>query len=386
MKDRQRSRLEGLGDRLQVVDFLSVDLLKRRMDLALDVIDEKMRDAREKGITPKIFRPKIETKRLAEIAEHARKVGINPHFARAMLYSAIGESCKVQMVRLQKEADRAGKKPPTEGQRNAALRRNLLRLTRIIAPTYDASYDTSYPATSAYLQFEEKLIGRVIDQLPDHHVMVDLGCATGTLSCRMAKSFERVVGYDISPHMLGVARTKAATLGLRNVGFREADLEAGIPEADGSVSFVAMNLGTASDVRGIDAVISEIRRMLKSDGRFVLSFYNRDALIYRWAFIPWDMGLAAVVNVNRDCLDVHARGKILSVYAHAYTPQEVDLLFDRQPRLTVGEVRTYPTMSSILPAELFKDSDGMQSAVAALDEQLSDGDTGAYIVVSGTKL
>jgi|GEM_PF-3613927 len=49
----------------------------------------------------------------------------------------------------------------------------------------------------------------------------------------------------------------------------------------------------ASDMRGIGKVIDETIRVLKPGGRFFFSFYNRDALVYRWEFLPWEAGLAA---------------------------------------------------------------------------------------------
>ena len=385
MADKSKTDLQVLGSRLKTVDFLLLELLKRRMDLALDVVDCKMRDA-EAGISKdaKIFRPKIEAERLIEIARHAKKININPGFAQAMLYAAIGESCKVQMVRFQ-DANGKTRKPRTDKQLQASFKRNLLRLTKLVAPVYDTTYDRPYHATGAYLEFEKAFLKNEIARLPDHAVMLDLGCATGSLSCRMAGDFERVVGYDVSPHMLDVARKKAADQGLTNVNFTQGDLEEGIPEPDDSVSLAVMNLGTASDMRNIKGVIGEIRRVLKPGGRFVLSFYNRDALLYRWDFIPWEVGLAAVADINRDYVNVHIGGEVLPVYAHAYSPAEVRAMLSAYEGFGMGDMATYPTMSPILPADLFEGQNDVLSAIMAIDEHLSQGEAGAYIVVSGWK-
>lgn len=380
----KKSRLGELGDRLQTVDFLSVDLLKRRMDLALDVIEEKVREAEKEGKTPKIFRSKIETKRLAEIARHARKIGLNPHFARMMLYAAIDESCKIQMIKLQGAAGRA-KKEPDELQKNLVFRKNLLKLTRLVAPKYDDDYGKAFFATRAHLAFEQSLLEREIKALPDRALMLDLGCATGRVACQFGNVFDRVVGYDLSEDMVHVATAKAAKRGLSSVEFRVADLEKGIPEADSSISLVVMNLGTASDMQNIAGVIGEVRRVLEPGGRFLLSFYNRLALLYQWGFIPWEVGLAALVNINRNCLEVHVNKKLLSVFARAYAVKEVRELCQNEQGFVVEGVATHPTMCSILPTDLLENQPDAQKVMAALDEKLSRGTGGAYIIVTGVK-
>lgn len=87
--------LKELGKRLYGVDMLIVALLKRRMDLALQVGEYKI----EKG--QKIFRASVESKRLAQVRSEARKWKLNPHFATSIPYQAIDESCKQQMIQFQ---------------------------------------------------------------------------------------------------------------------------------------------------------------------------------------------------------------------------------------------------------------------------------------------
>lgn len=367
--------LKELGRRLFGIDMLIVSLLARREDLAGQVGEYK----RERG--QKIVRKGIEARRLAQVRAEARRLKINPHFATSMLYNIIGESCKYQLEQLQKTATRHGK-PMTEDGWYRLLKKNLLILTERWANSYDADYDKAFFATHIYLEFEQDILAQEIKLIPKKGLALDLGCATGRVSAKLADSFTQVVGYDVSLHMVKKAGSRAKKIA--NISFCEADLEKGIPQPDNSVSFVVMNLGTASDIRDIAGVIKEAERVLKPGGRFFFSFYNRDALLYQWDFVPWPVGLAAEINVHRHCLDVHLGAKVLSVYARPYTVAEVRELFPSA--MQVSKILTHPTISSILPNTLFEGKPAIQKSMTAIDSQLSVASDGAYIVVTGEKV
>ena len=367
--------LEKLGDRLRKVDMLVVALLKRRMDLALQVVEVKVKNGQ------KIFRAQTEARRLAQVRAEARKLKLNPHFVESILYSSINESCKQQMIQLQSMSARRHKEQKNEEDLYCLLKKNLLILTKRWSDSYDDHYDKAFFATQAYLKFEEQLLEQEIKRIDNCGLALDLGCATGRLVAKLSPLFKQVVGYDISPHMLMKANAKKRKY--PNISFIKADLEKGIPQSDSSVSFVAMNLGTASDVSGICKVIKEVKRVLHPGGRFLFSFYNRDALLYQWDFIPWPVGLAAEININKHCLDVHLGAKVLSVYARPYTTEEVRKLFP--PRMRLSKVLTYPTISSILPNDLFEGKPSIQKSMIMIDCQLAKAHDGAYIIAIGQK-
>ncbi len=331
-----------------------------------------------------IFRSDVEDRRIAAVRKIAEEHGLNPHLAETILYALIGESCKLQMIKLQ-EAPRLPAEPQTEDEWYATLKHNLLRLTERWCPSYDEQYGKGCFATSAYLSFEEEILKREVSQLDDTALLVDLGCATGRVAFRLHDAFDRVVGYDLSQHMQSWATHLAEERGLQErVSFERIDLEDGIPLSDGSVSFVVMSLGTGSDLRDIRKVIAETFRVLKPGGRFLFSFYNRDALVYRWEFLPWQAGLAAALNIHRDSLDVRLydedKEEVVPVFARAYTRTEVAELFTPYQ----VDLATYPTMSAVLPVEVLG-NDEVQHALADADAKLADTDMGAYIIVTGSK-
>ena len=377
--------LGELGLRLKTVDKLILEIAAKRIELAQRV-EEFKRLNKEK-----IYREQTETSRLSDAQRWAVELGLNPEFARALLYLYIGESCKAQMIQLQ---DMSKHLPsfPDEASATEWYKEQLLELTRLCAESYDERYSETFFATKLYLDFESQVIAEVVkDHLERKRVALDLGCATGRQSFLLSRFFHSVVGYDISPDMIRVTKRKKEEKGLKsNLVFEIADIEEGIPYEDGKADLVVMGMGFASDIHKIGFVLSEIERVLTHKGLAVLSFYNRSALIYSWQFIPWPISLTASINLQRHCLDVHWKeetgqdskkkisSKIFSVYAKPYTINEVESILPSH--LPVICQYTFPTIASILPDVLLSDPAVLKS-VFELDRQLANQENGAYTLV-----
>lgn len=362
--------LEELAARLRQADRHLISLLARRMRLSSQVGEFK----RSRGEL--IYRAAVEENRLKDAENWAQKMGLNPHFARAILYFTIDESCKVQMIQFQQEELRASELEDVEAEYRL-LKQNLLDLTAKIASTYDL-YGQNSQATRTYLDFEAEILESEIGTLNDLTLAVDIGCATGRRTWELGDKFEQVIGYDISPDMIEHAAMKNRDTASKRINFRVADIEAGIPQADNAVSLVVMNFGTASDLRDIEQVLIELKRVLKPGGKAFLSFYNTDALLYRIGFVPWSVGLAAEINWVRHCLDVHYDGEIFQVYAKPYKIDDIGTLIP--DGLTVQKTWTYPTILSILP-DVF--ADGVVRDIAEIDRELAldQSNLGAYLMV-----
>lgn len=366
--------LEELGSRLRKVDKHLVSLLSQRMKLAGQVEEYK------RAHNQPLLRFEIEDKRLAGIREWAEHAGINPNFASSILYFIIREACAVEIDQLQ-DSKKHDIDPDNEEEWFWHLKHGLLRLTEQIAPVYDNQCESGFFATRSYINFEKNILERELAMLGNNDVALDLGCATGRMSIRLANAFEKIIGYDISPAMIEQAEIKARAQNLHKTAFRVEDLENGIPQLENSVSLVVMNLGTASDIRNIEFLLKEIKRVLKPKGRFFLSFYNSQALFYRW-FIPWPVSLMAEINLVKNCLDVRFEGKIYSVYARPYTIEEVKELMPKG--LSIASTLTYPTIGAILPNEFFEEEIA-RTSIEEIDYQLTGLNSGAYILVSGVK-
>ncbi len=374
----ERLDVKQIGDRINQVDRALVALIVRRMKLSLQVEEEK------RALNQDISRPQTEIDRLNMICEQAARLDLNPEFARAIFYFIIDESCKVQMIQRQENADLLSAKYVDDELWHAALRENLLELTAQSAATYDLKYSSDFYATKLHNHFEQSLLTKVCEQYPRDSLALDLGCATGRIAFSLGHYFDRIEGYDISPHMIEVAKSKCNGASADKFAFKVSDIEEGIPVADDAASLVVMSLGFASDLQRLPQVLLDVRRVLKPGGSALLSFYNDEALRYKWEFIPWSVGLAAELNRQRHCLDVHCaeNGKIYSVYARPYTVEQVEELMPRG--LPITKITTHPTICSILPDILFK-GDETNESIAAIDEKLADGNMGAYITVVAKK-
>jgi ubiquinone/menaquinone biosynthesis C-methylase UbiE/chorismate mutase len=375
-------------------DIIAIDedimgLVLRRMELADQVGLAKYleTDPKEK----RIFNQEREAVRLERVGEWAERHGLNKHFACALLYLLIDESCKWQMTRTQDGTyEDLAAALATPERWNAHLKQNLLTLAERWSAVYDTEYAKAFFATQSYLRFESEFANNMLSSLNDRDLLVHLGCATGRFTMTFASTFARIIGIDISQYMITEAEAKLTSSALQQtVSFQCADIEDGLTEiANDSVSCVIMNLGTASDIANAEMLVSEIMRVLKPGGRFMLSFYNKEALLYRWSFFPWETGLAASINIHKRFLEVKVangdRDEILPVYARAYTRDEIIDLF--APHNTEVEMITFPAVSSVLPRDVLENYPEARSAIESVDRQLLHTNLGAYIIATGTKI
>jgi SAM-dependent methyltransferase len=110
--------------------------------------------------------------------------------------------------------------------------------------------------------FVHGMAGRVVEWLdakPAESIL-DLGCGDGQLTLRLAATGASLIGVDLSPEMLAAARS-------RGIDAREASAES-LPFADHSFDAVFSN-AVLHWVRNQDAMMTEVRRVLKPGGRFV---------------------------------------------------------------------------------------------------------------------
>lgn len=115
-------------------------------------------------------------------------------------------------------------------------------------------------------------------KLSPGEAVLDVGCGTGTLGMMLEEAVGasgRVDGVDASPEMIAEAKKKASKSGSES-RFQVALIEA-IPFEDDTFDFVTSTFMLHHLPDGVKrAGLTEIRRVLKADGRFLLVDFAGD--------------------------------------------------------------------------------------------------------------
>jgi 2-polyprenyl-3-methyl-5-hydroxy-6-metoxy-1,4-benzoquinol methylase len=103
--------------------------------------------------------------------------------------------------------------------------------------------------------------------LKDTDIVLDYGCGTGTTACEISGLVKIVRAIDISTAMIELAKGKAATAGVLNVDFEQADI---FDEAFQNGSFdVVLAFNMLHTVPDPESVVQRTVELLKPGGLFI---------------------------------------------------------------------------------------------------------------------
>lgn len=141
------------------------------------------------------------------------------------------------------------------------------RLFAAIAPRYDLI--TRMLSCGQDARWKRRVAG--IARTEGGPRVLDLACGTGDVALSLAASHD-VVGLDLTPEMLALARARARTSGLP-VSWIAGDMTH-LPFAGASFDVVTTSYGLRN-VPALDAALREIARVLRPNGLLVSLDFNR---------------------------------------------------------------------------------------------------------------
>ncbi|MBI2833164.1 MAG: ubiquinone/menaquinone biosynthesis methyltransferase [Acidobacteria bacterium] len=157
------------------------------------------------------------------------------------------------------------------------------RLTRRVFATIADRYDliTVLLSYGRDRHWKNHLVQRA--EIRDSERVLDLACGTGDLTLAAATRGARVVGLDITPRMIQLARRKPDAAG---VPFLVGDMTA-LPFGDASFDVVTTGYGLRN-VPALDSALGEIYRVLRPGGRFLsLDFDRPRNPLVRFAYLAY---------------------------------------------------------------------------------------------------
>ena len=169
--------------------------------------------------------------------------------------------------------------PPAASTAAAFDRSHQGRLrSAVVEQIYRSAFGADYPADAQPSAFYSATTLRLaVDalQLRPGHVVADLGCGHGGPGLWAAQQTgATLIGIDLSPAGIELARHRAAQLGLdRQARFQVGDLAAtGLPDASCDA---AMSLDVLPFVPDKAAAAREVARILRPGGRFAFTTWER---------------------------------------------------------------------------------------------------------------
>ena len=114
-----------------------------------------------------------------------------------------------------------------------------------------------------------KIIEMTKKYLNSGSVVLDYGCATGSIALELASMTKEIHGIDISPNMIEIAKSKADERKINNIGFTRAAI---FDKSLGKESFdVILALSILHLVEDTAPVMDRVNTLLKPGGIFISS-------------------------------------------------------------------------------------------------------------------
>ena len=139
----------------------------------------------------------------------------------------------------------------------------------------------SFTVHAGYFKLRDRFLPPAVllaeaDIQPGHHVL-DYGCGAGSYAVAAASIVGpsgRVVAADVNPFAVNCVRRRAARQGLGNIDVLQTNRDTGLQDASMDIALLYDALHAFAEPQ---AVLAEIRRVLKPDGLLSLRDHHMSA-------------------------------------------------------------------------------------------------------------
>ena len=144
-------------------------------------------------------------------------------------------------------------------------------------------YATVYDSLPRHFKPYQELIQEIVGEVKKHSDkcrVLDAGCGTGNYSLALAKIGYDVIGIDYSESMLNRAEKKRRNISAGKAQFLKLDLTGKIPYPDNYFDCI-LSIHTMYTISETEPVLKEYYRVLRPDGRLILSELQRPISIVK---------------------------------------------------------------------------------------------------------
>lgn len=161
--------------------------------------------------------------------------------------------------------------------------------------------------------------------------VLEVGCGSGIDAIEFARNGALVTAVDITDN--AVALTKALAKEAK-VPMEVLQIDSTLPFVKGTFDLV-YSFGVLHHIPNVEGILTEIRRVLKPDGKITAMLYNRNSLLFAYSIV-YLHGLKDKPFLDNFC--IAAMNKLVSQYSEriegcphtkAYTKAEAQELFEQ---------------------------------------------------------